>query len=221
MLHAHTGLGAAELNNYLLGKIEIAIMVDLDETDVVILRLLAEDGRRPYSEIGEVVDLTPPAVSDRVSKLEESGVIRGFTIDVDRSTLRGGTPVLVRIEPVPGSVESVRTAVADDEATEHVFTAADGTVVAFVRATDAAVHEWIETTVGTDRVADVTVDLVSDVEWTPAVDATGFALECAECGNTVTSEGTSTRVGDEIVHFCCESCETQYVERYEQLEEAA
>lgn len=196
-------------------------MTELDETDIVILRLLAADGRRPYSEIGEVVDLTPPAVSDRVSKLEESGIIRGFTIDVDRSSLRGGIPVLVRIEPAPGEHEVVRTAVADDEATEHVFTTADGTLVAFARVNDEAVHDWVDATVETDRVAEYTVELVSDVEWTPAVDATGFALECAECGNTVTSEGTTTRVGNDLVHFCCESCESQYVERYEQLEEAA
>ena len=66
---------------------------------------------------------------------------------------------------------------------------------------------------------------VQSVSSTPpafvAIDATGFALKCAECGNTVTSEGTSARVGDDLVHFCCESCETQYIDRYEQLEEAA
>jgi transcriptional regulator, AsnC family len=196
-------------------------MTELDETDIVILRLLAADGRRPYSEIGEVVDLTPPAVSDRVSKLQESGIIRGFTIDVDRSSLRGGIPVLLRIESVPGEHETVRTAVADDEATEHVFTTADGTLVAFARVTDEAVHDWVDATCDADRVAEYTVELVSDVEWTPAVDATGFALECAECGNTVTSEGTTTRIGGDLVHFCCESCETQYVDRYERLEEAA
>ncbi|MFB6175935.1 MAG: AsnC family transcriptional regulator [Halobaculum sp.] len=196
-------------------------MRELDETDMVILRLLAEDGRRAYSEIGDVVDLTPPAVSDRVSRLQDAGVIEQFTIDVDRSTLRGGTPVLVRVDPTQGALDDVRSALAAAEATEHLFTTADGSVVAFARTTTEAVHEWVTDTVGSEKVADVEVDLVADTEWTPTVDATGFALDCAECGNTVTSEGTTAEVGGEQRHFCCASCESAYVERYRDLEEAA
>jgi DNA-binding Lrp family transcriptional regulator len=196
-------------------------MRELDETDMVILRLLAEDGRRAYSEIGEVVDLTPPAVSDRVSRLQETGIIEQFTIDVDRSTLRGGTPILVRVEPERDALETVWEDLVSADATEHVFTTAEGTVVAFARVETTAVNEWVYDTVGRENVADVTVDLVADAEWTPSVDASGFALDCAECGNTVTSEGTSATVGGDLKHFCCSSCEASFTEKYQQLEEAA
>jgi Lrp/AsnC family leucine-responsive transcriptional regulator len=196
-------------------------MRELDETDMIILELLADDGRRPYSEIGDIVDLTPPAVSDRVSRLQDAGVIEQFTIDVNRSTLRGGTPVLVRVEPTQGTLDDVRSGLADAEATEHLFTTADGSIVAFARTTTEAVHEWVADTVGSEAVADVDVDLVADSEWTPNVDAAGFQLDCAECGNTVTSEGTSVTIDDDQKHFCCESCETAYVEQYREMEEAA
>lgn len=196
-------------------------MSDLDETDVVILRLLAEDGRRPYSEIGEVVDLTPPAVSDRVSRLEEAGVIQQFTIDVDHATLREGTPVLVRVEPAAGELSAVRSALADAEATQHVFTTAGGDVVTFARTATTAVHQWLAETVGEDRVADSSVELVAESEWTPGVDPAGFALDCVECGNTVTSEGTSSVVGGERRRFCCASCEAAFTERYREMEAAA
>lgn len=196
-------------------------MRELDETDMVILELLADDGRRPYSEIGDVVDLTPPAVSDRVSRLQEAGVIEQFTIDVDRSTLRGGTPVLVRIDPTQGALDDVRAGLGDAEATEHLFTTADGTVVVFARTTTEAVHEWVTDAVGGENVADIAVDLVADSEWTPNVDAAGFELDCAECGNTVTSEGTTAEVGGDQKHFCCASCETAYVEQYREMEEVA
>jgi Lrp/AsnC family leucine-responsive transcriptional regulator len=196
-------------------------MRELDETDAVILQLLAEDGRRPYSEIGEVVDLTPPAVSDRVSRLQEAGVIQQFTIDVDRSTLQGGIPVLVRVDPSPGALSAVRGALVDAEATEHVFTTAAGSVVAFARTDDEAVHEWVAATVSTDALDDYSVDLVAEAEWTPDVDTTGFELECAECGNTVTSEGTSARVGGDLHHFCCASCESAFTDRFERMEQAA
>jgi len=80
-------------------------MRDLDETDLEILSLLAEDARRPFSEIGDRVGLSGPAVSDRVTRLEETGVIKRFTVDVDRTKLRAGVPVLVDVE-LPVGAES-------------------------------------------------------------------------------------------------------------------
>ncbi|ESP87237.1 AsnC family transcriptional regulator [Candidatus Halobonum tyrrellensis] len=194
-------------------------MHDLDGTDMRILRLLAEDGRRPYSEIGDAVDLTPPAVSDRVSRLREAGVIRGFTIDVDRSQLRSGVPVLVRVEPNPDERAAVNERLRDSEAVEHVFTTAEGDITAYGRLPSESAYEWVEETVGVDRLDGYEVDLVADVDWTPSVRGTEFALDCVQCGNTVTSEGTSARVGGELRHFCCPTCETRFEERYEQLEE--
>ncbi|MEZ3143193.1 AsnC family transcriptional regulator [Halobaculum sp. MBLA0143] len=195
-------------------------MRELDETDVVILRLLAADSRRSYSEIGERVDLTPPAVSDRVSRLVDAGVINRFTIDVDHATLREGTPVLVRVTPADDP-EAVREPLSSADATEHLFVTADGDVVAFARTATTAVHEWVTEVVDGDAVADVSVDLVADTEWTASVDPAGFAFDCAECGNTVTAEGQSTVVGDELKHFCCESCAAAFRERHARLEAAA
>ena len=60
-------------------------MSDLDGTDLETLELLMSYSRRPWSEIAEVVDLSPPALPDRVERLQEIGVIRRFTVDIDRS----------------------------------------------------------------------------------------------------------------------------------------
>lgn len=195
-------------------------MRDLDDTDLRILELLAEDARRPFAAIGEKVGLSGPAVSDRVSRLQEAGVIRQFTVDIDRSTLRGGVPVLVEATVPADDVESVRETVAATEAVEHVFTAADGTLTVFARAPETRVRGWVTELFG-DDVTDLDVTLVDDVRWTPSVGGGEFALSCAECNNTVTSEGTSTRLGGDAYHFCCSSCEAQFVERYERLEEGA
>lgn len=54
-----------------------------DDTDLEILRLLAEDARRPYCEIAEQVNLSARAVSARVEKLSERGIIRRFTLDIN------------------------------------------------------------------------------------------------------------------------------------------
>ena len=55
----------------------------LDQIDLKILYILQVDGRRRLAEIGQEVDLSTPAVMERVKKLEASGVIRGYQALVD------------------------------------------------------------------------------------------------------------------------------------------
>jgi len=59
----------------------------LDNIDRMLLALLKEDAKRKYSELGEVVHLSPPAVHERVKKLERAGVIRKYTIEIDPEAL--------------------------------------------------------------------------------------------------------------------------------------
>ena len=55
----------------------------LDEIDDQIVALLVENARFTYSEIGERVGLSRVAVKNRVSALEEKGIIKGYHADVD------------------------------------------------------------------------------------------------------------------------------------------
>ena len=203
-------------------------MRDLDETDLDILRLLLSDARRPYSDIADAVDLSPPAVSDRVARLRETGVIRRFTLDIDRSQLREGTPVLVHLHVGPGggTVASVREALLDASTVEHVFTTAEADLVCYVRVPDNDVGDWLADTVGADALDDGTVEdfevtLLSGVEWSPDLGGAAFALSCAECGNTVDREGVATRIDGDLYQFCCSSCESRFEETYTELKREA
>jgi Lrp/AsnC family transcriptional regulator, leucine-responsive regulatory protein len=59
----------------------------LDHTDMRILDELSKNSRITMKELGEKVHLTGPATSARVAKLEDSGVIEGYTIKVNRVKL--------------------------------------------------------------------------------------------------------------------------------------
>jgi len=65
------------------------------------------------------------------------------------------------------------------------------------------------------------VTLLAAAEWSPDLGGTEFALSCAQCGNTVDSEGTATRISEELYQFCCPSCEDRFEERYDQLQQSA
>ena len=194
-------------------------MRDLDDTDVEILQLLLADARRPYSEIAETVGLSAPAVSDRVARLREAGVINRFTVDIDRSQLRSGIPVLVTITTA-GKPGSVRSTLLDADAVEHVFTTAEADLVVFARVPDNDIAGWLGETVEAG-VADFAVDLLAGAAWSPDMGGTEFALSCAQCGNTVDSEGTAARIDGTLYQFCCPSCKTRFEEKYDTLQEGA
>lgn len=54
----------------------------MDDTDREIIRILKNDGRATYSEIGKRVSLSEGAIRKRIKELVDSGVIRRFTIKV-------------------------------------------------------------------------------------------------------------------------------------------
>ncbi|WP_306052607.1 AsnC family transcriptional regulator [Natronococcus wangiae] len=195
-------------------------MRDLDETDLEILELLAADARRPYKEIAEHVGLTPPAVSDRISRLEEQEIIQGFTIDIDRGKLRGDVPVLVELEPTPDAVADVYAAAGELEGVEHVFEGMDGRVIVHATIPNADARSWLEREVDLGTVTGYDVTLCNRSDRVTDLAATGFALECVVCGKEVTNDGVTATVNGEIKTFCCPSCEDRYVSRYESHRDA-
>lgn len=60
---------------------------ELDRHDRKILALLQEDARLGFSEIGRRIHLTSPAVAERVRRLEQAGVIEGFSARVNLRAL--------------------------------------------------------------------------------------------------------------------------------------
>jgi Lrp/AsnC family transcriptional regulator, leucine-responsive regulatory protein len=68
----------------------------LDGTDWRILGELQADGRLSYNELGRRVSLSPPAVAERVRRLEELGVIVGYQARVDPA--RAGLPLTAFVQ---------------------------------------------------------------------------------------------------------------------------
>lgn len=79
-------------------------------TDAINLQILTELGQNPrltMSELGRRVGLSAPAVTERVRRLEEIGVILGYRLDVDPVALGLPLAALIRIKPNPGELSRV------------------------------------------------------------------------------------------------------------------
>ncbi|WP_413989910.1 Lrp/AsnC family transcriptional regulator [Labrys okinawensis] len=80
----------------------------LDDLDRRIVEILAEDARISLKELAAKVNLSSPSASERLKRLEERGVIRAFTVDLDPAALGYTLQVIVRIRPLPGQLHRVQ-----------------------------------------------------------------------------------------------------------------
>jgi Lrp/AsnC family leucine-responsive transcriptional regulator len=84
-----------------------AAVVELDETDRRLLIELQADARLSLAELGRRVGLSAPAVAERVRRLTDEGVIRGFRTDVDPRALGYALSAIVRVRPAPRQLQKV------------------------------------------------------------------------------------------------------------------
>lgn len=80
----------------------------LDVTDRNIIGELLEDGRISIAELGRRVNLSPPAIAERVKRLEQSGVITGYRAEIDVRKLGYPLTAIVRVKPAPGQSPKIR-----------------------------------------------------------------------------------------------------------------
>jgi Lrp/AsnC family transcriptional regulator, leucine-responsive regulatory protein len=79
----------------------------LDDTN---LRLLAEvqaDARLSLAELGRRVGLSSPAVAERIQRLQDAGVIRGYHADLDPAALGRPLTAIIRMRPAPRQIAKV------------------------------------------------------------------------------------------------------------------
>jgi Lrp/AsnC family transcriptional regulator, leucine-responsive regulatory protein len=91
----------------------------VDEIDRRIVAEVQAEGRVTMAELGRRVGLSAPAVTERLQRLEQRGVIRGYHADVDPRALGLSLGAVIRIRPAPGQLQNVAdAAVATPEVVE-------------------------------------------------------------------------------------------------------
>jgi DNA-binding Lrp family transcriptional regulator len=129
----------------------------MDAPDKVIVALLRENARRSYQDIGRRVHLSAPAVKRRVDRLEQEGVILGYTTVVDPPVFGWHAEAFVDLYcegKMPG--EAIKRAVEPESGVVSAHTVAgEASAILHVMAEDTkdleAVLERIRATDGISR----------------------------------------------------------------------
>lgn len=117
--------------------------VPLEDTDRSIVRALTEDGRLSYTDLAERVGLSVSAVHQRVRRLEQRGVIRGYRVDLDADALELPLTAFVSIKPIdPSAPDDAPARLAHLKAVEACHSVAgDESYILKVRVGDPAALE--------------------------------------------------------------------------------
>jgi Lrp/AsnC family transcriptional regulator, leucine-responsive regulatory protein len=87
--------------------------VELVENDRRLIEALDRNARTSTADLARLIGLSPQSTSDRVKRLEDLGVIAGFTVQLDPTALGLGIGAYIRIRPAMGELQRVSKLVAD------------------------------------------------------------------------------------------------------------
>jgi Lrp/AsnC family transcriptional regulator for asnA, asnC and gidA len=127
--------------------------MDLDDTDRAILRALQADARKPFSEIAREIDMSSATVHDRVTRMEEAGVIQGYHADVNPKAVGFGTSAIVGLRVEQGREDEALDRLADIDGVQEVnLTTGEWDIVLRVVAQD------------TDDLRDIMFERIADMD---------------------------------------------------------
>jgi Lrp/AsnC family leucine-responsive transcriptional regulator len=107
----------------------------MDDKDRRILACIERDARSSYSEIAKKVGMSQSAVHDRVKKLEEAGVIKGYRAEIDLEKIGLPITAIVSLALSPASPENIPALIAEFELVESCYSiAGDNSYALVVRA---------------------------------------------------------------------------------------
>ncbi|MFJ7885102.1 Lrp/AsnC family transcriptional regulator [Pseudomonas sp. NPDC096917] len=78
-----------------------------DEIDQLLITALMEDSRKSLKALAALSGLSSPSVAQRLLKLEEREVIKGYTVEVDPKAFGYQLQAIIRIRPLPGQLQEV------------------------------------------------------------------------------------------------------------------
>lgn len=127
----------------------------MDEKDRKILEMLQENARRPYTDIASALGISEGTVRKRIIKMEDKGIIKRYTIDIDPKVMGYGTVVLLGMDVEPKHFLSAARELSKLECVKWVYTSTgDHSIMAEI---------WVKSTAELDRIISEKISKIEGV----------------------------------------------------------
>lgn len=78
-----------------------------DRKNLTLLRLLEKNPRAPISQLARRIGMSNPAVKERIVRLEETGILAGYRLELNPKQLGYHITAFVRVRPLPGHLNKI------------------------------------------------------------------------------------------------------------------
>jgi DNA-binding Lrp family transcriptional regulator len=199
--------------------------MEIDEVDAKILQMLQSDGRLSFREIAKNTGISTPTVSARVKSLEERGVIKGYSIDIDPTAVNESISILT-VHCKPKDLESVSELLSEHENVREVLVLTGSKITTRLvfeseGKLDVFLH-WLEEL---EQIDEYNLErAVRTVKKAPdAIVAEGVKviIPCYECKKPIIESPVTTKMDDRVHYLCCGSCLKLYKDRYARIKKGA
>ena len=199
--------------------------MELDRTDVEILRALQGDARLSFRDLAHRIGVSVPTVSARVATLEQLGILRGYAAVVDADRL-GQVSLLLTVRCQPAKADAVGDALAAMDEVRWAARARGSRVLAeAVLPRQEYVDGFLEQVEGMDGVTEyehhVATKRLKDLPRAMISDRLSTTLTCFQCRKGIEGEPIKLKMDGRDHYLCCRSCEKLYAGRYEKIKAAA
>ncbi len=102
----------------------------LDDSDVSILKVLQTNGRLSFRQISEKVEVSVPTVSNKIGKMEDLGIIKGYRADIDPEKL-GEQSITLLVRTRPSDLRKVAEYFSSNPFVRFVYMLISGRILMF------------------------------------------------------------------------------------------
>jgi len=195
--------------------------VELDNTDLAILKALMENGRQSFREIGRSVGVSSPTIESHVRRLFQIGVIRRIAavLDIDKMKSEVSALILLRVD-LP-ELENVLKNLSVVEEVRNIFvtTGEANLMIRAVSSSNEEIQNFLVTRVSILKgVSVVSSQIITktfkDEQGALLISRPIVEMECDYCGGEVKGSPFVMNVGEGKRFFCCKVCRDSYKEKY-------
>jgi len=169
----------------------------LDEIDLRIIYLLRKDSRISISDIARILGISRPTVYSRIRRLEDSGVIKGYTIKLDKEIEYGPNLValLIKTNDIKKVTESIRAI--------EIFRLAGGKYLVVANIESISDLKSIEES---DNVELLEISPIIEVIEGERALPIKVKFKCDYCGKDIIEDPHVYYLGSKVYFFCCKTC---------------
>jgi DNA-binding Lrp family transcriptional regulator len=188
--------------------------MNLDNTDINILKVLQENGRLSFRQIAERVKVSVPTVSTKVGNMENVGIITGYTAVMDSEKM-GSITIIMSIRTKPSDMRKVSEQFIENGSVRQIFMLSNGkiqlicTFGAHHMINDfitglADIHEIIEY-----DIANI-VNVVKEEPRAIVSPNPSVVLQCCHCKKDIRDSSFRVRKEDRDHYACSSACQNDF-----------